>query len=73
MEAWDHGVRVSGKTARQHPQSDYAVLGMLLQLKWKYLQRAVPGVGNLMGPIEEALRDKCFPALFVGEKINADF
>ena len=26
-----------------------------------------------MGPIEEALREKCFPALFGGEDINADF
>ena len=26
-----------------------------------------------MGPIEEALRDKFFPALFGGEEINADF
>ena len=26
-----------------------------------------------MGPIEEALREKSFPALFGGEEINADF
>ena len=26
-----------------------------------------------MGPIEEALREKLFPALFGGEEINADF
>ena len=44
---------------------------MSLQLKWKYLQRTVSGVGTLMGPIEEALREKLFPALFRGEEINA--
>ena len=33
----------------------------------------VPGVGTLMGPIEEALREKLFPALFRGEEINVDF
>ena len=33
----------------------------------------VPGVGTLMGPIEEVLREKFFPALFGGEEINADF
>ena len=33
----------------------------------------VPGVGTLMGPIEKALREKIFPALFGGEEINADF
>ena len=26
-----------------------------------------------MGPIEEALREKFFPALFRGEEINTDF
>ena len=46
---------------------------MLLQLDWKYLQSTVPGVGTLMGPIEEDLRYKFFPTLFGGEEINADF
>ena len=46
---------------------------MSLQLEWQYLQRNVPRVGTLMGPIEEVLREKLFPALFRGEKINANF
>ena len=32
-----------------------------------------PGVGTLMGPIEEDLREKFFPAIFGGEEINANF
>ena len=67
VEAWDHRVRVLGKISRRHPQSAYARLGMSLQLEWQYLQRTVPGVSTLMGPIEEALREKFFPALFGGE------
>ena len=54
--AWSHGVRVLGKIALRHPHLAYAGLGMLLQLKWQYLQRTVSEVGTLMGPIEEALR-----------------
>ena len=73
METWAHGVRVLGKISRLHPQSAYAGLGMSLQLEWQYLQRTVPGVGTLMGIIEEALREKFFPALFGGEEINAEF
>ena len=46
---------------------------MPLQLEWQYLQRTVPGVGTLMGPIEEILREKFSPALFGEEEINADF
>ena len=72
MEAWDHGVKVLAKISLRHPQSDYTGLGMSLQLKWQYLQRTVPGVGTLMGPIKEALREKLFPSLFWGEEINAD-
>ena len=44
-----------------------------MQLEWQYLQRNFPGVGTMMGPIEEALREKFFPALFGGEDITADF
>ena len=46
---------------------------MSLQLEWQYLQRTVPGVGTLMGPIEESLREKPPPALFGGGDINSNF
>ena len=73
MEAWAHGVKLFAKISRRHPQLAYAGLRMLLQSEWQYLQMTVPGVGILMGPIEEALREKFFPALFGVEDINADF
>ena len=60
LEAWVHRFRVLVKMARRHPQLAYAGLGMSLQLQWQYLQRTVPGVGNMMGPNEEALREKFF-------------
>ena len=46
---------------------------MSLKLEWQYLQSTAPIVGTLMGPIEEALRENFFPALFGGEEINANF
>ena len=73
VETWAHGVRVLGKIARQQPQLDYSGLGMSLLLDWQNLQRTVPIVGTLVGPIEEALREKLFPPLFVGEEMNTDF
>ena len=73
VEAWAHGVRVLDKIARQHPHLAYSGLGILLQFEWNYLQRTVPGIGTLMGPIKEALRDKFFPTLFGGKEINAIF
>ena len=44
-----------------------------MQLEWQYLQSTIPGVGTLVGPIEEALRVKFFPVVFGGEEINANF
>ena len=46
---------------------------MLLQSEWQYLQRTVPRVGTMMGPIEESLREKFFSSLFRGEEIDAKF
>ena len=51
VEAWAHGVKVLAKISRRNSHSAYAGLGMLLQSGWQYLQRTVPGVGTLMGPI----------------------
>ena len=68
MEACAHGVKVLAKIARRHPQSVYAGLGMSLQSEWQYLQRTVPGVGTLMGPIEEALREKLPPRYSGGRR-----
>ena len=73
VDAWDHRVRVLGKIDRQHPQLAYIGLGMSLKSEWQYLQKTFLGIGTLIGPIEEALREKCFPALFGGEEINSDF
>ena len=73
MEAWAHRVRVLGKISRRHTQLAYTGLGMSLQLVWQYLQRTIPGVGTLMGPIKDTLREKFFSELFGGEEITADF
>ena len=73
VEAWAHRVIVLAKISRRHPQSAYSGLGMSLELQWQYLQRNVPRVDTLMGPIEEALREKFFPSLFGGKGVNSDF
>ena len=64
LEAWSHGVCNLAKTAKQYPQFEYSILGMSLQLEWKYLKRTVPGVGTIMVPIEDVLIEAFFPALF---------
>ena len=73
VETWAHGVKVLAKIDRWHPQSDYAGLGMFLQSEWQYLQRTVPGVGTLMGPIEEALRENFSPHYLGGRRSTLTF
>ena len=46
---------------------------MSLQIEWQYLQRTVTRVGNIIGPIEDALREAFFPALFGGEEVSSNF
>ena len=50
-ESWAHRVRTLAKISNQYTQLAYAGLGMSLQIEWQYLQRTVPGVGTIIGPI----------------------
>ena len=73
VEAWAHRVRILGKISRRHPKLVSSGLGVSLQLNWQYLQRTIPKVGTLMGPIEETLIDTFFPTLFRREEVNTRF
>ena len=64
------GVQAIAKVAKRHPQTDYDGLGMLLQLKWQYLQRNLPVVSAPMEPIDTALKEAFFTALFWGEDVE---
>ena len=66
LEAWAHRVCTIAKISKRYPQSAYAGLEMSIQLESQYLQRTVPGVISLMGPIEDSLREAFLPALFGG-------
>ena len=72
VEAWYHGICILAKIAKWYPQSVYDSLGMLLQIEWQYLQRTVPGVGSLMGPIEDSLREALFHESFGGEDVRTN-
>ena len=59
-------VRILAGVAQNHPQSAYAGLLKSLQQEWYFVQRVTPGVGEAFGPVEEALWEIFFPALFRG-------
>ena len=72
VETWAHGVKVIGKIYQRHPELAYAGFGISLQSEWQYLQ-TVPGVGSIIGPIKEIIREKIPPLLLGGEEITVDF
>ena len=72
MEAWAQGVFTLPIIANPYPQSEYYGLGVSLQIQWQYLQRAVSGVGSLMCPIEDSLKEAFFPTLLVAEEVSSD-
>ena len=51
-------------------QTAYAVLAMSLQAECKYLMQTVPGVGDYMSPLEEALDNKFLPKLLGLQSIS---
>ena len=71
-EKCSEGVRDLAKVPKRNPQTAYAGLETLLQLKWYYLQRTVPGVGYLMKLIDLALKEEFFLTLFRGEEMDND-
>ena len=72
VEAWAHRVHKLAKIAKCYLQLAYASLDMSLQLDCQYLQSSIPGVGTIMGSIEDALRKAFFPELVVGEEVSID-
>ena len=73
VQAWSQGLKVLIKMDKQQPQLACSRSRMYLQLEWQYPQITVPGVGTLMGRIEQALRETFLPALFGGEEVDTDF
>ena len=63
METLAHRVCTLANMDKQYPQLAYSRLGVLLQIKWQYLQRTFLVFGTLMGLIEDALREMFFAAL----------
>ena len=59
VEQIDHLTEI----ARAQPQCAYAAFCRCLSGRWTYLSRTVPGVSDLLEPVEKAIRQKFIPAL----------
>ena len=63
VQEWVGEVARLSSIASSQPQAAYAALTHGLYSKWTFLMRAVPHVGHLFQPLEEAIRHNLIPAL----------
>ena len=55
VDEWCAAVKILENIAKRYPQTAYYGLAVSLQNEWQHICRTVPHVGELMGPLEEAL------------------
>ena len=64
IKEWDTGIETLSCITKQYPQTAYAGLVKSLQMEWMYLQCILPGIEDIMAPLEEAIQKIFLPALF---------
>ena len=64
VEGWCNSLRALAEIAKTHPQSAHAAFTFCLQHKWMYMCRVIPGIAQLLEPLERVIREVWIPALF---------
>ena len=64
VEGWCNSLRALAGIANTHPQSAHAAFTFCLQHKWMYMCRVIPGIAQLLEPLERVIREVWIPALF---------
>lgn len=63
VEDWVKEVTRLAEFARSQPQVSYAAFTFGLRHRWTYLMRTLPGIENLLQPLERAISDVLIPSL----------
>ena len=63
LEEWVSGVRVLAQIAKRYPQTTYTGFVVSLQSECQYICRAIPGVGEMLRPVEDTITGDFIPAL----------
>jgi hypothetical protein len=64
IKEWDTEIETLSCITKQYSQTAYAGLVKSLQIEWMYLQCILPGIEDIMAPLEEAIQKIFLPALF---------
>ena len=63
VSEWVHEIEKLSSFAVTQPHAIYAAFTRGLTSRWTFLVRTTPNIGNLLQPLEEAIRHKFLPAL----------
>ena len=71
MELTNSVVKLS-KVAESQPQAAFSALAKSLQFEWSYLQRILPNFDDEYVPIQDAVNQMFWPAVFAGTISNQE-
>ena len=69
ISAWISDVRQLSEIAKEEPQNAFVAYTHGLCRRWSYVQRTVPEISELFGPLEDVIRDVFIPSL-IGRNIQ---
>ena len=69
VEKWVKDVEELARLAKDEPQAVYACYTKAVSHRWTYIQRTIPGISSLFGPLEEAIKENLIPAI-IGRHVN---
>ena len=71
VESWVGEIQSLAEIARTQPHAAYAAYTHCVMSKWNFLMRTLPGISDLLQPLEEAIATKLIPAITGRSTISA--
>ena len=70
IEGWTYEIEQLSEISKTHPHAAYATYTHGLSHKWKFLLRTMPNIGNLLTPLETAVRHSLIPSITGKNDLN---
>lgn len=71
VKEWVQDLKQLAAIAEAEPQAAYAAMTFSIQHRWKFVQRTIPNISDLLNPLEQEILDTLIPAL-VKRKISEE-
>ena len=70
VEGWTYEIEQLSEIFKTHPHAAYTAYTHGLSHKWKFLLRTMPNIGNLLTPLETAVRHSLIPSITGKNDLN---